>query len=281
MSSDADPSGTGEKRRKGFLSYLNKQATLRGAINSTMTNTMRGASVIKSASGQLRAGTAVLMRPGRIETFEEALERNGVLEEDLPLIHNQLLLQMYAAGVFAVVAYTVAGVHTLQQSYFSGLLSLILGTTCAAHFSQSSLRAFQVRRRRLGAAAEWLTSPSEWLPSRMKGVRSMQKLDPLRRPALIEALARKSRLSLTLAGLVGGIGLAAALGGAAAIPLAWITTCVVSALVLLAIAVRYSFETFRRRAGMDCDLLLWIASPKHWVPSGVEPRLREGDSSGS
>lgn len=263
----ADTEKKAPSKAPGLLSQINKQATLRGSINSTINSTMRGAAVISSAGAEFKKETKNILQPGRVETFAQAMDRLDVNSKDLPLIHNQILLQVYLTLSLAVIALCIGLQFFVRGVWVSGILSFIIGLTCLANFSQSSIRAYQVRHKKLGAANEWFSNPGEWLPSRMGGLVDMDRTDPLRHPVLVNSLVGKARLFMFLGAMMLGVAVGVHSASFQAVPIA-----LVGALYFLAVGFfvngsRFSFEVFKRRKGLQCDLLYWVVSPSTWVPS--------------
>ena len=252
---------------KGFIADRDQRATFRGAVNSTVTNTMRGANVIRTASGNLRQGTKDLLKPGRVESFSQAMQRLKIDEAELPLIHNQILLQVYLTLFLGVIGMTIAACFLVVGSFVPAALACAVSASCLANCAQSSIRAFQVRRRALGKASEWISMPGEWIPSRMPGVRAMQRNDPLRNPEVVEQLATRARKFMFLGAMALGLGVGAHLIGIKTLPVAWVAMCYFLAAALTVNGGRYSFEVFKRRAGLHSDLLHWLESPLAWIPA--------------
>lgn len=262
-----EPEKKDPPKTPSLFSQINKQATLRGSINSTINNTMRGAAVISSTTADFKRETQNTLQPGRVETFQQAMDRLDVRSEDLPLIHNQILLQVYLTLGLGISAVCFGLQFFFRGVWVSGILCLIIGMTCLANFSQSSIRAYQVRHKKLGAASDWLSNWSEWLPSRMDGLVAMDKADPLRHPLVVNSLVGKARFSMFLGAMALGVGVGIHTASFEAVPIALVGALYFVAAGLFINGSRFSFEVFKRKKGLRCDLLYWMMSPLAWIPS--------------
>lgn len=215
------------------------------------------------------------MAAGRVETFGVAIGRLGIQEDELPLIHNQIILQAYAALVVGVVS-LMLGLHYLSNALgAAGALALVIGVTSFFLFAQSSTQALQIRKQELGLFGSWLSSPAEWFPSRVPILRRMSRADPLRHPNNVRPLAaRARRLMFVASGLLGlGIGMHVASVDLAGGPWGILLGCIGVALLLP--GARASFEVYRRREGLHCDVGAWMLSAKDWIPSVMDPRTED------
>lgn len=253
-----------------FVSQLMKQATLRGSINSTVKNTLRGASAITVASESLKTGTRHALAAGRVETFEAAMARLGIVDDELALIHNQILLQVYMSFVVGLIALLVGIKFFAAYKFAPSMLSIAISGAAVATFAQGSIRCFQIQRRALGSAKEWLVSFGDWLPSRMPDMRRMQRRDPLQNPEVVRVLVQRFRANSRASGLAFAIGISSALWQPAGLPSAWWATALFVGAAMFFNAIRYSFEVFRRQEGIYCDLLLWIETPRAWIPKEAQ-----------
>lgn len=259
---------------KSFFSFVNKQATLRGSVNSTINNTMRGANAITTATDQFKKETRAIMQPGRVESFSQAMKRLGIKEAKLPLIHNQILLQLYLTFFLAIVAFTVALQFIIQAMWMPAMLASMVGLTCLANFAQSSIRAYQVRNQRLGAASQWLTEPGQWLPARMANLERMENGDPLRHPLLLNNYSSKARFHMFIAAFFLGLGLCLYFISFRLVPMAFVALCFLLSIAFVVYGSWFSFEVFRRRKALHCDMLFWLSTPSAWVPLLTRPTVK-------
>ena len=269
MAKSTEPS-----KAKGLLSHINEQATLKGSINSTINSTLRGANVIATATNDFKKETRLVLQPGRVETFSQAMKRLEINEANLPLIHNQILLQIYLTFLLASFSLIISIYFLVLQNWASALLSLIVSLTCIANFSQSSIRAYQVRHRQLGAASQWFSNPAQWFPSRLKNVVPMQEGDPLRHPVIVNQYVSKAIFFMMTGAVFFGLGVGLYFADFRGVPMAPVALCFFLAAAFNGYGCRFSFEVFRRRKGLYCDILLWLITPEAWVPSKSHRLIR-------
>lgn len=268
----AQAAGGKNPRNRGFFSQLNHDATITGVVKSTFSNARRGADVVSSGLNEVSKTSRKFTSEGRIETFDNAMERLGIEEVDLPLIHNQIVLQSYLAFFIGLGSMTMAAMYILTTPFWgSGLLCAVVGMTSFVYFFQSSAQALQIRSRELGLLGRLLISPSEWFPSRLTNVRKMAKNDPLRLASVVQPMAKsaQARMGAGFALLVLAVVIKATdlelQGGP------WGTLFLAFALVFLLLGASKSFEVFKRRSGEHCDMTPWLFSPSNWVPAAIDP----------
>jgi hypothetical protein len=131
----------------------------------TTAETITNARSVKSNWWWMRAASFVFARyrdDDRDETFDEAVERLHLTEDDL---RRRLFVFRFRFVTLIVLSGVILGLAIINA--FSGsLLALplvIFAYLPAVMAAQSSLRAWQVKNRRLGYE-EWLVSPRNWLP---------------------------------------------------------------------------------------------------------------------
>lgn len=252
---------------KSELAGLNRDATLRGGVRSAFASTVRGASNITNGASSISQATKNVLLNARVETFEVAMERLGLTNSNLPLIHNQIVLQVYLLFFLSLVATTLGVVYMVNGSNLSaGMLASVIAVSCVVFFSQNSLQAFQIRKKKLNLLSEWLASPAQWLPSRMDGLESMMRSDPLRAPEIIAGLVKSARKKLFSAALLLGIGIGIELGVEANLAQEWPKLFYMLGGALTLTGANVSFEVFKRRMGVYCDVALWILTPTAWIP---------------
>lgn len=270
----ADKENTSSSKPKSFLSQINKQATLRGSVNSTINSTMRGASVISNASSQFKKETQQVLQPGRVETFSQAMERLQIDSNNLALIHNQILLQVYLTFFLSFASFVIFIQFIFRGMWVPGVLSLIISLTCFVNFAQSSIRTYQVRHKKLGAASDWLGSFSEWIPKRMTNLVPMDKSDPLRHPVLLNSFVSKAKFYMFLGFAFFGCAVGIHLASFGSVPPALLGALYLFSVSFVIYGGRFSFEVFRRSKGVQSDLLYWLISPGSWIPTKKEMPIK-------
>lgn len=99
------------------------------------------------------------------EAFAQAVQEYGRSETDLKNLHRYHTVRVYAltAGALFTLAYSLT---TAFLTYGAGIggLAVLLALLFLAGAAQSSLRAWQLRERRLGSFSEWLRQPRVWFP---------------------------------------------------------------------------------------------------------------------
>lgn len=205
-----------------------------------------------------------------------AMKRLKVDKEDIPLIHNQIVVQVYLAFFIGVIALAMGVKHYLLGSQVSAFgLAFVIGLTSIFYAVQSSVQSFQIREMKLNQLSEWFFKISEWFPSRIPGLVRMTKRDPLRAPKIIESMVQRSRLAYYFGFAFGLVAIVLIFTDIALNNNAWSVLLAAFAIILLMVATRNSFEAFRRREGIHCDLGLWLNTPKDWFPMKNDSRTQE------
>lgn len=272
MSQDAqDKESGGRSGRRGAIRGVYKDLGVFGGIRSIGATAKQGSDAIAVSAQAMAEATRRSLEPARHETFAQALARLGVLEEDLPIIHNQIILQMHLALVVAAIALVGSIVYFAKGQIMAPLISLVIFLTCLVKASQSSIHCMSIRHRRLGLNAQWLASPGEWLPKRIFAERAMEKNDPLRDPEIVNGLARNARRSLTVGvSLIGLSVLWTFLFPGNQWPLLYVG----AGLMVLFSGSKNSFEVFKRRRGIHCDVAPWLTDPTAWFPEMEDKSAR-------
>lgn len=255
---------------RNTLRDINKDLSLRGGLRSAVASSRQGGRVIGGSVSALATATRQSMQPPRQENFEHAIARLGLDPEMLPVIHNQLLIQMYLAFFVGV-----AGLTSFLNLLFlgrasSGVIALLIAMAGLFRAAQSSMQAFFIRRRQLGLVQEWLRSPSEWFPSRLPGGVDMAPNDPLRDPVIVTRLARRVHRNVVI-----GLSFAVLFGVLWSSfhsfnMMGWSMISVTLAVLFVLLAARDSFEVYKRRKGIVCDLHPWLTQPSTWIPGAVD-----------
>lgn len=250
---------------------ISRDMSLRGGVRSAIGISGAGMDTIRSGASSVAEATRRSLMPGRTETFDAAMERLGVDEGKLPLIHNQIALQVYTSFLVGVAGLTLGLVFFFRGGLMAGLAAFAVGLACMAHAAQASLRAYRIRRRSLGLLNDWLAAPGEWLPSRMSGLQRMATNDPSRSPDRLAAIAARAMVQFWVAS---GFAIAATVAWIVGPGLAGGNVAVVftlAAVILYCLFAANSFDVFRKRIGVECDFLLWIMTVEAWLPRILDP----------
>lgn len=104
------------------------------------------------------------IKPGRVETFEQAMARQGVSGEDLDRIYTNHALKFWICVILLITGWGV-GVGYLMQSQWLALLPLTGFTAiCLSQMFAASFRAHQLAQRKFCDVAEWLIRKDAWVP---------------------------------------------------------------------------------------------------------------------
>lgn len=260
MSEKAD-----NKRTK--MGALRREMSAFGGARSLMGQARQGSDLIGSGVRILTDATKKTLEPARYESFDAAMERLGVRPEELPIIHNQLVLQVYLAFFVGCIALASTGNLAFQEAYLASAVAFLIGCAALTKAVQSSMQCHFIRERRLGIARQWWARASDWFPDRIAGCVVMQANDPLRDPRAVNAMVRNSRRHFFFGVIVLAPGLLSYFAfGSWGWPLVSVTSAVVFALL----GASLSFEVYKRREGVVCDLYPWLSTPGAWVPK-VQP----------
>lgn len=103
--------------------------------------------------------------PGSKETFEEAVERKGMSEEDLQREHQGFMRQSILFIIFAIIVLAYAVYLILNTFFMSGVVTFIMAVLLTVLALRAHFWAFQVAQRKLGCSlAEWLEGKINTLP---------------------------------------------------------------------------------------------------------------------
>jgi hypothetical protein len=248
--------------------YLTGTTSLVGSVSS-MINTVRvGADAIGNGMQAVTASVSEVTSNARVETFDQALQRLGISDSDLPRIHNQILVQLYGAFSVAVIAAlaTVFFISSGGRGVLVPLVCAATGLSALAMWAQSSLQALQIRSRKLGLFGEWVSTPSQWFASRLVFEVPVAAGDSRLDPGTARRLATSSRRHfLTAAGFVVASAIGVAATPAGMIPGSALLAGLVAALSF-GRAIMLSGLVMQSAEGRECDLLYWLGRPGRWIP---------------
>lgn len=253
-----------EEKKNSPSRQFRKDASLFGGVRSLASTTRSGGAVIKDGVRIITDATQNSIKPARQESFEQAMQRLGVSEKYLPIIHNQLLVQIYLTFFMAIIAVT-SGVNLIfNNSLMPATIAFLIAFASVAKAIQSSIQCEFIRQKKLGIHSQWWKKPSIWFPDRMDAVVPMKEDDPLRSPQSVNELVGAARKNFMFAAAMGLLCIVVYFIFSS-IGLTLLTLTVMT--ILLVIASNISFEIFKRRKGYECDPYPWIIEPKSWVPS--------------
>lgn len=101
----------------------------------------------------------------RNETFNEAMKRLGVNEEDLKMNYRNFAWLCWISLAFAVFLISLATYCVTQGSSLQGLAGLSIASFCLASAFKYSFRAFQIRHQNLCSVKTWYERKPDWLPN--------------------------------------------------------------------------------------------------------------------
>lgn len=153
------------KGKRGVISELNHDTSFFSPIRSAAAQTQMGFGVLRRVFDTVAGGIQSAMAPGRRESFEEAMDRQNLTDNDLNQVYNQMAIEAIVLFGMAVLGFIV-GVYF---GFFAGLSSSALvaffvSFACLARAGSCSFRNYQIRHRRLGMLSQWLGNPAEWVP---------------------------------------------------------------------------------------------------------------------
>lgn len=101
---------------------------------------------------------------GREETFDNAMSRLGLGEDDLKSAYKFHVVRVYIflVGLAVGLGLSIMGVY--DGSWMAAAASLGFTAAMAALSFQASFRSFQIRRRELIDISFWFDNPQEWVP---------------------------------------------------------------------------------------------------------------------
>lgn len=147
-----------------------KQGLWKKSGSNTVATIIGWNSIKDGASYMIETG-AYLFNPkkaianARNETFEEAVKRHGVTDEDLKKNYNNFVITFYVSALFALVCLGLAFNYLFnEQSIMGGLSSLSIMSVCLANCFKYSFRAFQIKHRSLCSVKDFTPRVKEWFP---------------------------------------------------------------------------------------------------------------------
>lgn len=103
--------------------------------------------------------------PRREETFDNAVNRLGLSEEDIASSYKFHVWRAYIFLGGLALGFVLTVWFALTGKLVSSIACLGFDAVAAALFFQASFRSLQIRRRELVDVSFWLREPTEWIPS--------------------------------------------------------------------------------------------------------------------
>lgn len=123
------------------------------------------------------------VKQGRQESFESAMLRMGLNEEDIKQSYANHQLRFYIGLLIFIVAIIVLIKMLIAGNIFALGPAIACMALCLSQMFDGSFRTYQIRKRQLVPISEWIADYNEWWPSRL-----LSKEE-------VEALKRKSKKS--------------------------------------------------------------------------------------
>lgn len=105
------------------------------------------------------------IKAGRVETFEHAMQRQGVGEEDLEKIYLNHVLKFWICVIMLFVGWGVALSYVLSGHWVALLPALGFTAICFSQMFVASFRAHQIGQRKFCDVSEWLGDIGLWVPA--------------------------------------------------------------------------------------------------------------------
>lgn len=103
-------------------------------------------------------------RAGRVETFDHALQRQGVAESDLDRLYSNHVLRFWIGAIMLIAGWIVTLTYVFSGDFVALLPALGFSALCLAIMQSGSFRAYQIANRRFCDVSDWLKNSSAWVP---------------------------------------------------------------------------------------------------------------------
>ena len=104
------------------------------------------------------------VKTGRVETFERAMERQGVGEEQLRKIYANHVIRFWACSALLLVGLGVLATYAASGKWLALFPGLGFAAICLSQMFGASFRARQLALRRFCDVSEWVADTSSWIP---------------------------------------------------------------------------------------------------------------------
>lgn len=147
-----------------------KTKVANGAKRSTryagkVVNAAEIAETASATTGMLRQFWESRKGTDRRETFQNAVERRGLTQDDLRALHRQHSIVAHLTFFFACVAIAMGAWHYAQGSLPGALAGFGALMALLGYFLRAGFRAAQIERGDLFPFQDYLRSPLSWLPA--------------------------------------------------------------------------------------------------------------------
>lgn len=123
------------------------------------------------------------VKKGREESFENAMLRMGLNEENIKNAYFNHQLRFYIGLLIFIIAIVVLIKMLIIGNIFALGPAIACMALCGSQMFDGSFRTYQIRRRQLVSVSEWFNDKKEWWPTTL-----LSKEE-------VEALKRKSKKS--------------------------------------------------------------------------------------
>ena len=104
------------------------------------------------------------LKAGRVETFEHAMARQSVTDDDLDRIYTNHVLRFWICAIMLVTGLAV-GLHYLMNGQKLIILPVIgFSAICLSQMFSGSFRAYQLANRKFCDVSEWMSRRDVWVP---------------------------------------------------------------------------------------------------------------------
>lgn len=118
------------------------------------------AGLIKSMANAIKPS-----KSNRVETFQEAVIRLNVSDEDLKANYRNNAVSFYVSFTFALVCLGGLFINLFQTHNTLASLSMAsIMLLCLSNCFRFSFRALQIKHQNLFSPKEWLNRKKEWFP---------------------------------------------------------------------------------------------------------------------
>lgn len=141
-----------------------------GKRTTDYTAKVVNAEEIKSNASFLKEAGATLLLPGktlrnaRVETFDEAVRRQGLNDTHLTQVNFNYSASFYVSAFFGAICIALFANALVAGSVMYSLSTLAIFLVCLANAFRFSFRTFQIRHKRLCSVSEWFARKNEWIP---------------------------------------------------------------------------------------------------------------------
>lgn len=104
------------------------------------------------------------VRAGRVETFDHAMQRQGVTESDLDQLYSNHVLRFWIGAIMLIAGWIVTLTYVFKGDYIALLPAVGFSALCIAIMQSGSFRAYQIANRRFCDVSDWLKNRSAWVP---------------------------------------------------------------------------------------------------------------------